>query len=260
MLRRVGTSSGHAVFPADFPGLPGIRWAFSDRHGGVSSAPYDSMNLGTHVADDLDCVVGNRALLAQAAGLAPDALQFMSQVHGRAVVVVEDWLGPGEVPEADALVTTRSGLGLVVIVADCVPVLLAARDDIGRPVIAAVHAGRAGVELGVVPAALDAIRGFGPQPSQIRAVVGPCICGPCYEVPEELADRVAAAAPATRARSRTGTPALDLRAGVEAALRACGVTSITHDDACTLESPDLFSHRGAVPTGRFAGIVWAEPT
>jgi polyphenol oxidase len=242
MLRRTGT-------------IAGARYAMSDRYGGASTAPYDELNLGDHVGDAPAAVAENRRRLAAAVDLDPGRLVLMRQVHGRAVAVVEDAQDPAAPPpEADALVTASPGLGLVVLVADCVPVLLAARRS---DVAAVAHAGRRGVQAGIVPATVAAMRALGSRPDRIVAVVGPAVCGRCYEVPRELADEVTAVEPAAAATSSSGTPALDLRAAVVAQLLAAGVGTVEADPWCTAESPDLFSHRRDGVTGRCAGVVVA---
>jgi YfiH family protein len=238
--------------------LAGARYGFTDRYGGASSPPYGELNLGDHVGDDPAAVAENRHRLAAALELDPGRLLLMAQVHGRHVAVVESVPAAGESwPVADALVTDRPGLGLVVLVADCVPVLLAADGTDGTRVVAVVHAGRRGVESGVVGATVAAMTALGARPEQISAIVGPAVCGACYEVPGELAEQVVAAEPATRATSRTGTAALDLPAGVVAQLRAAGVRSVEVDPSCTAESADLYSYRRDGTTGRFAGVVVA---
>ena len=225
----------------------------TDRHGGVSAPPYDELDLGDHVGDDAGAVAQNRRRLAAALDLAVERLVFSRQVHGSDVHLVEGPQVPGEpLPAADALVTREPGLALVVLVADCVPVLLAARDS---DVVAVAHAGRRGVESGVVAATIAAMSALGAQPEDVAAVVGPSVCGGCYEVPQEMADRVVAAQPATRATSSAGRPALDLRAGVVAQLLDAGVRTIDADPWCTAESPDLYSYRRDGVTGRFAGVV-----
>lgn len=239
MLRRTGT-------------VAGASYAFTDRYGGVSAAPYDELDLGDHVGDDPAAVAENRRRLAAALDIGADRLVLMQQVHGRDVAVVDGPRDADDPPVADALVTRTPGLALVVLVADCVPVLLAARRG---DVVGVVHAGRKGVAAGVVTATVEAMAALGARPDRMVAVVGPAVCGPCYEVPAGLADEVAAAVPATRATSRAGTPALDLRAGVGAQLVAAGVRTVEVDPWCTVESPDLYSHRRDGVTGRFAGVV-----
>jgi YfiH family protein len=176
----------------------------------------------------------------------------MSQVHGTGVAVVE---GPqaGPLPDTDAVVTATPGLVLCVLVADCVPVLLA---DHVTGVVAAVHAGREGVRRGVLPAALSAMAGLGARARHVSALLGPAVCGSCYEVPEQMQAEVARVAPAAAVRTRRGTPGLDLRAGLEEMLRRAGVTEVVQDPRCTVEDHTLFSHRRDGVTGRQAGIVW----
>jgi polyphenol oxidase len=230
------------------------RFLLTDRHAGVSPAPYDGRNLGSQVGDDPVAVAENRRRVAERAGLAAGRLVFMNQVHGRTVALVHE---PQSAPEADALVTTTPGLGLVVLVADCTPVLLAGHDATGRAVgVAVAHAGRRGMALGVVPAAVAALVELGAPAEHTVVRVGPAICGACYEVPADLADEIAAIAPAARALSRSGTPAIDIRAGILAQLRDAGVHDIEVDPRCTRESPELYSYRRDHVTGRFAGLAW----
>lgn len=174
----------------------------------------------------------------------------IDQVHGDEVHVVD--AAPGaDVAVADALVTARQGVGLMVRVADCVPVLLA---DPGAGVVGAAHAGRAGVALGVVGRAVERMRELGAE--QVRAWIGPHVCGRCYEVPERLRDEVAGVVPATRSETSWGTPALDLGAGVLAQLTAADVPAVTVG-RCTLEDEQLHSYRrDGVDAGRLAGLVW----
>jgi polyphenol oxidase len=228
------------------------RRVVTDRRGGRSSAPHDSSNLGDHVGDGPDDVAANRARLAAELGVAPARLVWMNQVHGSGVAVVDE-PPAAPLPDTDALVTSTPGLVLVVLVADCVPVLLA---DAEAGVIAAVHAGREGVRRGVVPEALAAMRRLGARPEATTALLGPAVCGGCYEVPAAMRADVAAVAPAAAARSRRGTPALDLRAGLAEVLRDAGVAQVVHDPRCTVEDRLLFSHRRDGVTGRQAGAVW----
>ncbi len=200
--------------------------------------------------------MGNRALLADAFGVAADHLVLMSQVHGTAVAVVDGPASGGPPREADALVTAVPGLALAVLVADCAPVLLA---DTTAGVVAVAHAGRRGMARGIVAATLDAMRGLGAQPATTAALVGPAICGRCYEVPAELQDEVAAIEPAARSTTRSGTAALDIRAGVVAHLESAGVAAIEVDPLCTAESDRLYSHRRDGVTGRFAGLALLAP-
>ena len=232
---------------------PGIRAFFTTRHGGRSAAPWDSLNLGLAVGDDAAAVHANRALVAQVAG---GQVAFATQVHGTGVVEVTAAGLPAPPPEADALVTTLPGVPLGVYVADCVPVLLA---DPRAGVVAVAHAGRPGVEHGVVAAVVESMLAAGARPADLRAVVGPAVCGACYEVPAALAARVAAGIPAALSRTSWGTPALDLPEAVTAQLEAAGVARVDVVHRCTRTDDTFFSHRrssaAGTPAGRFAGVV-----
>ena len=222
---------------------------FTDRSGGGSAPPYDTNNLALHVGDDPAVVAANRAQLS--AG----PVVWMDQVHGARVEVVDGPLD-GAVPGTDALVTATPGLTLAVLVADCVPVLLA---DGEAGVVAAVHAGRRGVQAGIAARALAAMQHLGARPDRTTAALGPAVCGSCYEVPAAMQEEVAADLPAARATTRTGTPGLDLRAGLRAQLDALGVARVEVSAVCTAESPDHYSYRRDGVTGRFAGLVRLEP-
>lgn len=218
----------------------------------VSGQPgFGSGNVSLTVGDDRTVVEQRRAAIAQQAGA--DALVIAHQVHGREVAVVTAEtiaLAPGTIT-ADALVTAEANVMLGVTVADCVPVMLV---DPSAGVVGVAHAGRAGMALGVVPAALDAMADLGA--TAVHAVVGPSICARCYEVSSDLRDEVASVAPVSASVSRTGTPALDVAAGVLDQL-AGRVVQIELLPGCTAESSELFSHRASGgAAGRFAGYVW----
>jgi YfiH family protein len=235
-------------------GLPApAAGAFSTRTGGRSRPPYASANLGSLVGDDPDAVRANRLGLARAAGLGPGDLAVMQQVHGARVAVVDGPV-PDGVPDVDALVTSARRVGLVVMAADCLPVLLA---DPTAGVVAVAHAGRQGLVAGVLQATVAAMGACGATPSGTSAVVGPAACGRCYEVPPAMADEVEAAVPGTRTRTRAGTTAVDLTAGALSVLRGAGVADVTAAGGCTLEQPERwFSYRRDGVTGRHAGLVW----
>jgi YfiH family protein len=245
------------LLAADLPAPAG--GAFTTRSGGVSAAPYDALNLGMHVEDDGRRVQANRSLLAAAVGLPEPDLVFAQQVHGAGVAVVDrsSAAGVGGIAAVDALVTREPGLGLVVLAADCLPVLLADPDG---QVVGVAHAGRQGLAAGVVQAALSAMLGLGARPGSTSAVLGPAACGGCYEVPPALAAQVEAAVPGSRSTTRQGTASVDLTAGVTAVLRRAGVTDVRAVGGCTLEQPGrLFSYRRDGRTGRHAGIAWLRP-
>lgn len=214
-------------------------------------------NLALHVGDDPAEVLRRRELLEAEAGLVPGGFQYMNQVHGNTVAYIGDTAGSTAAgaggPTADAMVS--SGRPLAVMVADCVPVVLAGTAPTGKPILAVSHAGRPGVAGGVIPATVARMRAEGAV--DIRAWIGPSICGSCYEVPEGMRDDVAAAVPATWCTTSWGTPGLDLPAGARSQLEDNGVT-VEYSGPCTLETPELFSYRGNPATGRFAGLVWAS--
>jgi len=210
---------------------------FTDRRKGSSLGVYDSLNFGFHVGDDPGAVAANRALLGNT--------QFMNQVHGKDVVVIDQVLD--HEPTCDALITTTAGVSLAVMVADCIPLLL-----ISEKVVAAVHVGRAGLVNNVAIKTLEQMRALGAI--DIHAILGPSICGRCYEVPLQMQQEVVATHPASLSTTSKGTPALDLPAGLIAELIA---QDLTYEAApiCTQEDPLYFSHRRDNPTGRFAGVV-----
>ncbi|MFE6827598.1 peptidoglycan editing factor PgeF [Streptomyces sp. NPDC057690] len=235
--------------------VSGAHFAFTDRWGGVSAAPYEELNLGGAVGDDPDAVRVNRELAAKSLGLDPGLVVWMNQVHGNDVAEVDGPWTTGLVPPVDGLVTATRGLALAVLTADCVPVLLA---DPVAGVVAAAHAGRPGMVKGIVPAAIDAMESLGAVPSRIVARTGPAVCGRCYEVPEAMRAEVAAVEPAASAETSWGTPAVDVIAGVHAQLDRLGVHDRERSPVCTRESNDHFSYRRDRSTGRLAGYVWLD--
>jgi len=226
----------------------GMRRAFTDRAGGVSSGVYAGLNLGGHVGDAPDAVRENRTRVADAIDVQVDRLVFMDQCHGADVAVITE--KPDGPLVVDGVVTGEPDLALAVLVADCTPILLA---DARAGVIGAVHAGRPGMTKGVVPQAISAMRDLGA--TQITAVVGPSVCGRCYEVPLAMREDAAVVSPESRAVTWTGTPAIDVAAGVVAQLRGVGVDDITWVPGCAREDASLFSYRRDGTTGRFAGVI-----
>ena len=238
----------------------GISAFFTTRFAGLSKPPWNELNLGANVGDDLVTVLANRALVAERLG---SPVQFAEQVHANTVLTLEA-PAAGESASCgrgDALVTDRAGLGLGVLVADCVPILLA---DAGAGVVATSHTGRAGLQCGVLGNTVAAMVAKGARTESIRAVVGPCVCPRCYEVPAALAQDFARDTGVTPSATRWGTTGLDLRAAAHGDLARAGIEYITDVDLCTLEEDQFFSHRRATkngaPTGRFAGIIALQTT
>jgi YfiH family protein len=169
----------------------------------------------------------------------------MNQAHGNEVVLIDHVLD--QEPTCDAMVTTTAGISLVVMVADCIPLLL-----ISKKAVAAVHVGRAGLTNKVAIKALNVMIEQGAV--DVHAILGPSICGSCYEVPLTMQQDVIADHPKALSTTRSGTPALDLSAALIAELVAQGV-SYEASPICTLEDPLYYSYRRDNQTGRFAGVV-----
>ena len=197
--------------------------------------------MALHVGDDPLVVAQNRDDLKALS--AP--LQFMNQVHGDDVVVVDELISE---PTADALITQNPDIALAVMVADCIPLLL-----VSDLVIAAVHVGRRGLVNGIALKTVSKMRELGAI--DIRAELGPSICGKCYDVPQDLADEVALLHPVASSMSGIGSPALDLPRALVAALDSVDVSSQV-SSVCTLENHDYFSYRRHNITGRTAGVIW----
>lgn len=233
----------------------GVEWGITDRHGGSSQDPFAQFNLARHVGDLDEAVTTNRHRLAHELGLRLADLRFMDQVHGCDVAVTPGTDGelPSweavPAPSVDGLVSGRTDEALVVMVADCVPVLLV---DRFAGLVAAVHAGRPGMMTGVVSATVARMRELGAE--TVEALVGPSVCARCYEVPGEMRDAAAAVVPTASAVTWTGTPAIDVAAGVVEQLVRDGV-SVRWLPGCTRESLDLYSYRRDGLTGRFVGVV-----
>jgi YfiH family protein len=171
----------------------------------------------------------------------------MNQVHGNRVAIIEEVTD--EIPTADALVTGIPGITLAVMVADCIPLLLKSKDA-----VAAVHVGRKGLLNRVAEKAIDVMREI--SDAQISAVIGPAICGKCYEVSKEIFSEVAASHPESASQTASGTPSLDLISALISDLQKLEITDIDNQSDCTLEHNDLYSYRRDGATGRQAGLVW----
>ena len=189
------------------------------------------------MGDDPAVVNSNRAKIGSA--------QFMNQVHGDHIEVIDAI--SSEIPTCDGIITTTPNLSLAVMVADCIPLLL-----ISKEVVGAIHVGRAGLVNRIALKAIRQMRSLGAI--EIHAVLGPSICGSCYEVPFQMQQDVIADHPRAFAMTGKGTPSLDLPKALIADLVASGVT-YEASTICTFEEDLYFSHRRQNPTGRFAGVV-----
>jgi YfiH family protein len=235
-----------------------VRFAFTSRLGGFSTGcsaePYDSLNLSLNVGDEPAAVERNRRDVLER--LAVPRAAWLHAQHGAVVQVVDGAPEPdGGHPEAgyraDGLVTAATDLALGALSADCALVVLA---DPTAGVVGSLHCGRPGLLAGAVDAMVSTLRENGAQ--QIRAAVGPTICGSCYEVPADMAAAVVAVVPAAFSRARAGGSALDVRAGVIDQLRHAGVQVVRLVAGCTREDPTTFSYRRDKVTGRMGALVW----
>jgi YfiH family protein len=237
----------------DWPAPPEVRALSSQRRGGVSAAPFESLNLGAHVGDSAEAVVENRRRLYTAARLPAEPV-WLSQQHGANVLDLDG--AHDATAGADASFTHRPGPVCAVLTADCLPVLLASDSGAG---VAAAHAGWRGLAAGVIEAT---VRALALPPRSLLAWLGPGI-GPAHfeigtEVREELL-RADSHAEAAFERNARGRYRADLAALARLRLERLGIARIYGGDACTYAAPeDYFSHRRDGRTGRQATLIWLE--
>lgn len=242
----------HTVAPellrAKWPAPRDVHVVTTTRRGGVSRAPYASLNLGTHVGDEPSFVARNRALVR--ARLPGDPF-WLHQVHG--ITVAEPGREMG-LPTADAAVTQSPGVVLAVLTADCLPVVVAADDG---SAIGVAHAGWRGLAAGVLEAAVVRLP---VAPGRLLAFLGPAIGPSAYEVGEDVRAAFVAVDPEARAAFRAGAAGkwyADLYALARRRLSACGVERIFGGERCTFnEHARFFSFRRDGVTGRMATLAW----
>ena len=272
-----------AFLPADWPTPPGVRALTTLRHGlGGSRSPFDAFNLGARCGDDADAVAENRRQLEAALAL-PSSPHWLKQVHGVEVVRFAAhppaqaggrWEGGGSIegqphpnpppqagqgdePEADAAVTATAGTVLAILTADCLPVVLAAKDG---SEVAAAHAGWRGLSAGVLEATVAAMR---TSPDQLVAWLGPAAGPQAYEVGQEV--HAAFTSRDGRARmaflpTRPGHWRVDLYTLARQRLLDAGVTDVHGGGLCTISDPArFFSHRRDGRSGRIATLAWITP-
>ena len=256
-------------FTLEWRGAGGLSWlqwegagvvaAFPTRAGGVSPAPFDSLNLGLSVEDAPENVLENRRRFCAALGLEQERLVVPGQVHGTTLA----WVGEAEagrgardrqtvIRDHDGLLSAAPGLGLVVSYADCVPVVLVAGGADG-PELAALHAGWRGMLAGIVGQAAAALARRG---RLLGAVVGPSIGPCCFTVDEELRARFERRFPGT-----AGPRTVDLWACARHELTAAGVppAAVTVAARCTADDARFFSYRrDHGSTGRHLAIAWRQ--
>jgi YfiH family protein len=225
---------------------PGLRHGFFGRAGGVSEGIYASLNCGLGSGDDRAHVAENRARAMRQAGLDPGNLVTAYQTHSRRVAVVDKPWASGDSPQVDAMVTTRPGIALGILHADCAPVLFA---DSEARVVGAAHAGWRGALDGVLEETLAEMQRHGAQLSRIAAAIGPCIGQASYEVGPEFRTRFIESEPG-HARFFTASPKrpqhfqFDLEGYAADRLARAGVRDVERlaRDTCG-ESDNFFSYR-----------------
>lgn len=236
----------------DWPLPPGVRCCVTTRHGRGSEGPYAGFNLATHVGDDASAVAVNRRTLAATLGLSGEPL-WLHQVHG-ASVVDACRVSRHEVPVADGAVAFAPGAVCVVLTADCVPVVLAARNGAA---VAALHAGWRGVAAGILDAGVAALASVG----ALEAWVGPAISATHYEVGDDVRTALLSADPRFARRFQSAGRdhwMADLPGMVHDRLRELGVASVTLSALCSFADSRFYSYRRDTVTGRNATLVWLE--
>jgi len=255
MTSTVNVNQQHTLWPIAWKLPLGLLAVCSTRLGGVSLAPFDSLNLGDHVLDDPQAVAANRAMFqAQMGGAKPI---FLTQVHGTRVVTLDETSRDGL--EADACITRTPNLACTIMVADCLPVLFT--DDSGQ-VVAAAHAGWRGLAQGVLEKTVHAVCAAAQvQPSQVLAWLGPCIGPEAFEVGQDVREALMAPDYFKPHPVHAQKWLADLAGVARSRLLAIGVHSVAGNDSsmawCTVsQSSRLFSFRRDGRTGRFAASIW----
>jgi len=249
--------------------LPRVVQGFTTRGGGVSFDPFDSLNMSVNVGDDPASVAENRRRAVAALTDPSFRVATAQQVHGDVVAIADDTT-IGNVPEADALITSVPGILLMMVFADCVPVYLV---DPLRNVVGLAHSGWRGTQKNVIGKTVAAMHaGFGCEPWKLMAAIGPSISGAKYEVGKDVVDALWESIPMTATQGVTiksdiaGTFNLNLRMIIFGQLQAAGLDPdhISVSDECTFSNrAEFFSHRRdgspAHPVGRMAGLIGLRP-
>jgi len=225
-----------------------INWNFYGRQGGVSKGKFTSLNIAQHVGDSLEDVEKNRDLISESLDI---PLVLINATHSANVVQVLS-----EVPKvhenADALVTRETELGLVVMSADCAPIVLA--DPIAH-VVGVVHAGWQGMLTGVVNNAVEAMLDLGAETQNMTATIGPSISAKNFGATQERFDKVQSQMPNAAIKLTNGNLAIDIIKGIKQQLASFQIK--TQDlGICTFENNEVFSYRRDKETGRNATVAW----
>lgn len=249
---------------SSFSHIDGLQHAITTRHGGSSEGFYASLNLGFHVGDEPNRVRENRQAVARNLGYNPENLIAAQQTHSANVAVVAgedrgrgalDWTSA--VAKTDALMTQKSDTPLMILVADCAPLLLV--DEVNH-VLAVVHAGWRGATSRIASqTVLKMAQSFGTKAEDVRVGIGPCLCESCFEIGEEVVSAANEIAPQS-VLPGFEKPHLDLRELLRADLRSVRVLdsqieTLPHCPRYTTQK--FFSHRGENgTTGRFGVVAW----
>lgn len=231
----------------DWPAPASVKACVTTREGGVSEAPFDSLNLGDHVEDLPEAVAENRRRLTDHFSIQPAWLQ---QVHGIAVAPAD----PGIVATADASWTATPGIACAAMTADCLPALFC---DRAGTRVAAAHAGWRGLAAGVLEATLDSLD---VPPKDVLVWLGPAIGPKAFEVGAEVREvfinQLPEAAEAFVPSDNAGKFMADIYMLARLRLAVRGVTAVYGGGFCTVTDPRFFSYRRASRTGRFASLIW----
>lgn len=233
----------------DWPAPAGVKACVTTRAGGVSLAPFDSLNLGDHVDDSPEAVAENRRRLTDHFSIQP---AWLKQVHGIVVVQAD----PGLVATADASWTSTPGIACTAMTADCLPALFC---DRAGTRVAAAHAGWRGLAAGVLEATLDSLA---VPPQDVLVWLGPAIGPQAFEVGPEVRETFVEQLPETAKAfvpsHNAGKFMTDIYELARLRLAARGVTAVYGGGFCTVTDPRFFSYRRSPRTGRFASLVWLE--
>lgn len=233
----------------DWPAPAGVKACVTTRAGGVSLAPFDSLNLGDHVEDSPEAVLENRRRLTAAFAIQP---AWLRQAHG--VVVVE--ADPGRIAEADGSWTGTPGIACTAMTADCLPALFCNKSGTR---VAAAHAGWRGLAAGVLEAAADSLDA---APADVLVWLGPAIGPKAFEVGPEVREAFMQQHPQTAQAfvpsHNPGKFLADIYQLARLRLAARGITAVYGGGLCTVTDPRFFSYRRSPRTGRFASLIWLE--
>ncbi|AIG03019.1 multi-copper polyphenol oxidoreductase, laccase [Pseudomonas fluorescens] len=233
----------------DWPAPAGVKACVTTRAGGVSLAPFDSLNLGDHVQDSHEAVLENRRRLTAAFDIQP---AWLRQVHG--VVVVE--ADPKQIAEADGSWTDTPGIACTAMTADCLPALFCNKTGTR---VAAAHAGWRGLAAGVLEAAAESLDA---APADVLVWLGPAIGPKAFEVGPEVREAFLQqhpqAAQAFVPSHNPGKFLADIYQLARLRLAARGITAVYGGGLCTVTDQRFFSYRRNPRTGRFASLIWLE--